>query len=115
MKIAPATTTEVILSELGQRLAHRRVEMNLTQMALAEQAGIGKRTIEAIEAGTDCQLSTLIRILKILKLTPHLDQLVPEVTLSPIELVKLQDKKRQRASTSKAPKKKKTWKWEDDQ
>jgi transcriptional regulator with XRE-family HTH domain len=104
MKIEAPNTIEAVLAELGQRLAHRRIEMNLTQMALAEQSGIGKRTIEAIEAGNDCQLSTLIRMLKTLKLTSHLDQLVPEATPSPIELVKLQGKKRQRASASKTPK-----------
>lgn len=120
MRIEDTNTTEAILAELGSRLARRRVEMNLTQATLAEQAGIGKRTLEAIEAGNDCQLSTLVRILKTLKLTPHLDQLAPEATLSPIELVKSQGQKRQRASTPKASKPKKPWQWgnkmgEDDQ
>ena len=115
MRIEDLHTTEAILTELGHRLAHRRVEMNLTQIALAEKAGVGKRTIEAVEAGKGCQLSTLIRILKILKLTSHLELLVPEAALSPIELVKFQGKKRQRASTPKTPKKKKLWKWGSDQ
>jgi len=115
MKIEDLHTTEAILAELGHRLFHRRLEMNLTQVALAEQAGVGKRTVEAIEAGKDCRFATLVRILKTLKLTSHLAQLVPAVTLSPIELLKLQGKKRQRASTRKTPKKKEPWKWGDDQ
>lgn len=115
MRIEDINTPEAILAEFGQRIAHRRVEMNLTQTALAEQAGVGKRTVEAVEAGNDCQLSTLIRLLKTLKLTSHLDQLIPEATLSPIELVKSQGKKRQRASTPKTSKAKKPWQWGDDQ
>jgi len=115
MRIEDLPTTEAILAELGRRLSHRRLEMNFTQVALAEQAGVGKRTVEAIEAGKDCQLATLIRILKTLNLTPQLEQLVPEVLPSPMELVKFQGKKRQRASTPKTPKKKEPWKWGDEQ
>ncbi len=115
MRIEDTNTSEAIQVELGSRIARRRVEMNLTQAALAEQAGIGKRTLEAVEAGNDSQFSTLVRILKTLKLTPHLDQLVPEATPSPIELARSQGQKRQRASTPKAPKTKKPWQWGDDQ
>lgn len=112
MKIENLNTTEAILAELGRRLANRRVEMSLTQAVVAEQAGIGKRTLESLEAGNDCQLSTLLRVLRVLKLVAHLDQLVPEATPSPIEIVKTQGKKRQRASTPKKTKPpKKPWKW----
>ncbi len=116
MKIEELNTPQAILTEMGQRLAQRRIEMNLTQAALAEQAGVGKRTVEAIESGKDCQLSTLCRLLNILKLTEHLDQLVPESTLTPIELLKMQGKKRKRASTSKTSSKptKKPWQWGDE-
>jgi len=115
MRIEAPNTPETVLAEIGRRLTHRRIAMNLTQAALATAAGVGKRTVEGIEAGKDCQLSTLMRILNILKLTANLDQLVPEATISPIEFLKFQGKKRKRASTPKKPKQKKPWKWGDEQ
>jgi DNA-binding XRE family transcriptional regulator len=51
MKISAQLTDEAVLHELGGRLAGLRIEHNLTQAALAEQAGVSKRTIERLESG----------------------------------------------------------------
>jgi DNA-binding XRE family transcriptional regulator len=51
MKITPQFTDEGILRELGARLAGVRLGHNLTQAALAEQAGVSKRTVERLESG----------------------------------------------------------------
>ncbi len=51
MKITGLLTDEAVLAELGARIAGRRVELQLTQAAVAEQAGIAKRTLERMEAG----------------------------------------------------------------
>ena len=48
MKIGKQAIPEVIIKELGMRIAHRRIELNITQAEAAEQAGVGKRTIERI-------------------------------------------------------------------
>ena len=49
MKIEPQLTDEAVLQELGGRLTQSRIGHNLTQAALAEQAGVSKRTIERLE------------------------------------------------------------------
>jgi transcriptional regulator with XRE-family HTH domain len=116
MKIVTQTTPEAIIAELGIRLAHRRIELGLTQAEVAKQAGVGKRTIERIEAGEDTQLTTLIRLLRILDLTDHLDQLIPEATVSPIEMLKQQQPQlRQRATPKRKTKSQKSWKWGDEE
>ena len=51
MKITKQATDEVILGELGGRLAKIRLDRNLTQAQLATQAGVSKRTVERLEAG----------------------------------------------------------------
>jgi DNA-binding XRE family transcriptional regulator len=51
MKITGLLTDDAVLAELGARIAGRRVELQLTQAAVAEQAGIAKRTLERMEAG----------------------------------------------------------------
>ena len=90
---------EAILQELGRRLARCRLDLGLTQAALAEQAGVSKRTVERVEAGVSTQMSTMIRIMRVLGLLEGLDRAVPEVALRPLDLLKRQGKQRQRASS----------------
>ena len=59
MKITAALTDDAVLAELGARIAARRIDLQLTQAAVAEQAGIAKRTLERMEAGKTSELSTL--------------------------------------------------------
>jgi DNA-binding XRE family transcriptional regulator len=51
MKISSQLSDESLLKELGGRLAAARIVRNLTQAALAEQAGVSKRTVERLESG----------------------------------------------------------------
>jgi len=96
MKMAVRLTDETILSELGQRLERHRIGAALTQAQLAREAGVAKRTLERIESGNGCELTTLIRVLRVLKLLDELDALIPELPSSPIDLLMLQGRKRQR-------------------
>ena len=115
MKIERSNTEDLILQEIGKRFEHRRIELGITQEVAAKQAGISKRTIERIEKGKDCQFSTLIRLLRVIDLVEQLEQLVPESTPSPMMMLKLKGKIRQRASSRAVPKVKKTWQWGDEQ
>lgn len=116
MKIGAELADGVVLRELGERLTRIRLERNLTQAALAEQAGVAKRTVERLEAGeVATQLSGFLRVCRVLGLLERFDALVPEPRPSPIEQLKLQGRKRQRASGAKTgatqPKK---WTWGDE-
>ena len=51
MKATTQLTDEAILRLLGARLSGTRLERNLTQATLAEQAGVSKRTVERLEGG----------------------------------------------------------------
>lgn len=62
MKIDNNLSDEVILAELGARLTQRSMARSLSQVVLAVEAGISKRTVERIEAGGSVQLVTLIRL-----------------------------------------------------
>lgn len=88
---------EAILEEIGHRLARRRLAANWTQGALADRAGVSKRTVERVEAGESAQLSSWIRILRVLELVEGLDLLVPEAGPGPMELLKRRGKERRRA------------------
>ncbi len=51
MLISKSQSDEAVLREIGARMARRRLDFQLTQADLAEQAGVSKRTVERIEAG----------------------------------------------------------------
>ena len=114
MKIEGLLTDEAILTELGGRLTRRRLELQLTQKEMADQAGVSKRTVERIEAGATTQMSTLVRILRILKLLNNLNNLIPETGSRPMDLLKLKGKERQRATRKKKQQPDESWQWDDE-
>jgi transcriptional regulator with XRE-family HTH domain len=116
MKISSELTDASVLEELGTRLAGARLGRNLTQAALAEQAGVSKRTVERLESGAvAAHLSGFLRVCRVLGLLGNFENLIPGAATSPIEQLKRQKDKRQRAtgkrgSTGKPGK----WIWGDE-
>ncbi len=112
MKKSKHVTAEALLSELGGRLARVRLDRNLTQAELAEQAGVSKRTVERLESGAATQLSGFIRVCRALGLLERFDALIPESLPSPIVQLKLRGRQRRRASSAKTPDRpSKKWVW----
>jgi transcriptional regulator with XRE-family HTH domain len=113
MKITMDLTDVGVLRELGARVAGARLERNLTQAELAEQAGVAKRTVERLESGeVATRLSGFVRVCRTLGLLDRFESLVPEATTSPMEQLKRQSRKRQRARRTKetsSPARKWTW------
>jgi len=103
MKISAQLTDEAVLQELGGRLAGVRIEHNLTQAALAEQAGVSKRTIERLESGeVATQLSGFLRVCRALGLLERFETLIPESVPGPMAQLKQAGRKRQRATGKRA-------------
>lgn len=98
MKVNDTLSDHIILQELGSRLARLRLNRNLTQAALAKEAGISLRTLNRIECGEPSQTANLIRVLRALGQLQNLDILVPEPVVSPLQQLRLQGKTRKRAS-----------------
>lgn len=116
MKIERLLTPEVVLGELGRRIARRRLDLGMTQADAAEQAGLGKRTVERIEAGGDTQMSTIVRLLHVLGLTEGLESLVPETGPRPIDLLRLKGRERRRASSPRhSARSDDEWHWGDEE
>lgn len=112
VKFLSTTSDELLLSEIGERLARMRIEVGVTQYGLAEKAGVGKRTVERMEAGGSVQLVSLLRVMRVLGLVERLDSVLPEPGASPMALLKARGKERRRASR-KSPADHSTWKWEE--
>lgn len=115
MRFMANTTDQAILKEIGERIATVRLNQNFTQSNLAEQAGVSKRTVERLEAGESVQVTSLIRLLRSLGLQQRLEVLFPEPVASPMAQLKLQGKKRRRASSKESRSSKGTgWSWGDE-
>jgi transcriptional regulator with XRE-family HTH domain len=113
MKIASNITDEALLKLLGERLARLRLTKNLTQQQLAEQAGLGLRTVQRLELGAAAtQLSGFVRVCRVLGLVEQFEALVPEEAASPMAQLKQQGRKRQRATGKRAAEgQSKKWTW----
>jgi putative transcriptional regulator len=117
MQISNLNTDDAVLEELGRRLARTRLERNLTQAQLAHEAGLAPLTVLRLERGEAVRLPSLVRILRALGLLEALDGLIPEPAPSPIERVKLQGRRRQRASGARATPRRAAegaWRWGDE-
>lgn len=108
MKISRDLNDDAVLNELGERIAHRRIQLGLTQAALSEQAGVSRSTVDRLERGHSVQLTNLVRVLRELDLLANLDVLLPRATPTPMELLE-REGRRQRAPRKKQAGERWTW------
>jgi len=106
--------TEFLLHQLGERLTRRRIDLGLTQTELSQRAGVGKRTVERLEAGHSTQMSNFVRILRALDLLDEMLAIVPETGPSPMDLLKLKGKERKRAYSGRNATARTAWTWNDN-
>jgi transcriptional regulator with XRE-family HTH domain len=117
VKIENENSDRAVLEELGARLARTRLEQNTSQEQLATEAGVSKSTVERIETGREVKLTSFVRILRALGRLELLDRLIPEPLPSPIERVRIQGRRRQRAAEPRRgqkPGQPAPWRWEAD-
>jgi transcriptional regulator with XRE-family HTH domain len=103
-----------IEAELGRRLEAIRLEENISQEALAAEAGVSRRTITRLENGGGISVETLIRLMRALGVANRLEALLPEPGIRPIDRIRLKGKQRQRARRSAAVEPG-DWTWGDEE
>lgn len=114
MSIDHEMTDRKVLSEVGDRLARHRLDLNLTQAKLARESGVSKRTVIRLEHGDSTQLTNLVRVLRTLGLLANLNALVPPPLTSPLAQLKSKSKERRRASPiAKKSRPAAKWAWGD--
>ena len=105
--LSQGMTNKAIAAEIGQRIDQLRLEQNLTQQQLADEIGISRVSYRKLVQGS-AKFENIIAALRALHKLDLVEQFVPEQSLSPMQLLKLQGKQRQRASKKKAENKKDT-------
>ncbi|MDH4126939.1 MAG: helix-turn-helix domain-containing protein [Gammaproteobacteria bacterium] len=101
---------EAIEASLGRRFERLRLSKNINQSALAEEAGVSRRTITRLENGEGVSLDTFVRVMRALGVAERLDALLPDPVTRPVERIRLGGRERQRARTTKSPGTE-TWHW----
>lgn len=93
-------------------MAACRLERNLTQVQLAEEAGVSKSTLQRIESGeVATQLAGLLRVCRALDLLGRFEMLLPEAVPGPMARLKRRGRERQRATRKSAVTGPKKWTW----
>jgi len=105
--INPQHSDDHVLAELGARLKRARLDRNIPQAVLAEDAGVSRGTIDRLESGRSVQLTSLLRVLRALKLLENLELLVPPPDTRPLQA--LRGCRRQRASRTRSEPGEWTW------
>jgi len=88
-----------IAKEIGQRLEQMRLEKNLTQQQLADEIGLTRVSYRNLINGKG-KFENIIALVRILGGTDLLENFIPETVFSPMEQLRMQGKRRQRARSS---------------
>ncbi len=90
-------TDTAVAWEIGRRIEQIRLEQNLTQQQLADEIGLSRVSYRKLVAGSG-KFENIIALLRALGKLELVERFVPESVFSPVELLKLKGKQRQRAS-----------------
>lgn len=101
MRITNLTLDAAALEELGSRLAQIRLNQNLSQAALAEQAGVTRLTVSKIESGANANLKSLVRVMRALGILGNLETAIPELAPSPLLQAEAMKGRRKRAGSKR--------------
>jgi transcriptional regulator with XRE-family HTH domain len=108
--ISVASMSDKALVEyIGAFVRRHRMEQNKTQDELATAAGISRSTLSLLERGETVTVATLIQVLRVLDQLSVLSAFEIRETISPLALVKLQKKKRQRARSKSGKEENTDW------
>jgi transcriptional regulator with XRE-family HTH domain len=98
--MATLLTTNEWEVELGRHLRKLRLRRNIDQRQLAEQAAVALNVVKNLEGGKGSTVKSLINVLRTLGREEWLNTLAPQVSISPLQMLKAKPA-RQRASKTK--------------
>jgi len=92
-----AVSDGALMETIGSFIKYHRLQQNKTQDQLAKDAGIARSTLSLFEKGMNTSLLVFIQLLRTLKLLHLLNEFQVKPQISPLQLAKLEHKKRIRA------------------
>ena len=95
--------THEIVAMLGRRFKDYRIGCDMTQKEVSERSGVSVVTIRNFENGRmhNIAMGTFIELLRAVGFMQGLDDVLPEIPISPYELEKIRQGKRKRVRHAK--------------
>jgi transcriptional regulator with XRE-family HTH domain len=87
-----------LAAHIGHFVKETRIAQNRTQESVAISAGISRSTLSLLEKGETVTIATLLQVLRVLNQLHVLEAFNVVTNISPLQLAKMQQKKRNRAS-----------------
>ena len=114
ININESVRDELLLKEIGRRIAQSRLKTRQTQEEFAQGAGLSRSALQRLEHGDEgARLTTFLAALRMLRRIESLEMVLPDAELSPMELVE-----GKRHTPLKRARKRKVkpvaWKWGDE-
>lgn len=90
-----------IVKDICQAVKQMRINKNISQQQIAEMSGLDRTTISRMESGRAVNILTLVQVLRALDKLDILNVFSTEQVISPIRLLKEEERKRKRAGKTK--------------
>ena len=100
-------SSDAVINALFQQIEQIRVSRNISQAALAKEAGVSRSTVTRLAGGENISVDSFVRVMQALGLADHLAALLPNPNVRPVERIRLEGAERRRAS----PKRKAAGDW----
>ena len=101
VKNRSAMADPAIVKEICSSIRQMRLNKNITQEELAERAGVNRTTISKMEAGRAATLLTLVQVIRAMDRLDVFNLFMEEPEISPMQLLKIQEHQRKKASPKK--------------
>ena len=105
-------SSDAVIKALFERIEEIRLSRNISQAALAREAGVSRSTITRLASGQGVSVDSFVRVMQALGLADHLAALLPNPTVRPVERIRLDGAERRRASSKRKPTG--DWTWGDE-
>ena len=105
-------SSEAVINALFKRIEEIRLSRNISQAALAAEAGVSRSTVTRLAQGKNIATDSFVRIMQALGLADHLAALLPNPNVRPVERIRLDGSERRRASSKR--KVAGDWTWKDE-
>ncbi|WDH52763.1 MULTISPECIES: helix-turn-helix transcriptional regulator [Pseudomonas] len=93
-----ANTDQVIAQTIGERIQALRLKRNISLEEVAKNAAISRQTLNLLLNHGKGTVANLISVLRTIDALERLSSLVEEVRPSPLQVIRMEGKRRQRAS-----------------
>ena len=101
-KIWRSMSDSALNKNIGSFVKYHRLSQNKTQDEISRDAGISRSTLSLLERGETVTIATLLQVLRELDLLHVMDAFKIEQQISPLELARIEKRKRQRARSQES-------------